>query len=42
MSADPVVVTHALGSYPVYVEPGVLARLDQLVRRSTCPGAEWP
>jgi 3-dehydroquinate synthase len=31
LSADPVVVTHALGSYPVYVEPGVLARLDRLV-----------
>ncbi len=31
MSADPVVVTHALGSYPVYVQAGALARLDQLV-----------
>jgi 3-dehydroquinate synthase len=31
MPADPVLVTHALGSYPVYVEPGILARLDQLV-----------
>jgi 3-dehydroquinate synthase len=31
MSADPVIVTHALGSYPVYVEAGALARLDELV-----------
>jgi 3-dehydroquinate synthase len=31
MYADPVVVTHALGSYPVYVEAGALARLAQLV-----------
>src|SRR5207237_10531805 len=31
--SDPVVVTHALGSYPVYVEPGGLGRLDELVRR---------
>jgi 3-dehydroquinate synthase len=27
----PVVVTHALGSYPVYVEPGVLGRLEAIV-----------
>lgn len=27
---QPVVVYHALGSYPVYVEPGALARLDRL------------
>jgi 3-dehydroquinate synthase len=33
MTVDPVVVRHALGSYPVYVEPGGLARLDELVRR---------
>jgi 3-dehydroquinate synthase len=26
----PVVVTHALGHYPVYVEPGILGRLDIL------------
>ncbi|MGH7512964.1 MAG: 3-dehydroquinate synthase [Gemmatimonadales bacterium] len=31
MTADPIVVTHALGSYPVYVEPGVLGRLEALV-----------
>jgi 3-dehydroquinate synthase len=29
----PVTVRHALGSYPVYVEPGVLARLGDLVER---------
>ena len=29
----PVLVRHALGSYPVYVEPGVLARLGDLVER---------
>ncbi len=29
--SQPVLVRHALGSYPVYVEPGALARLDQLV-----------
>jgi 3-dehydroquinate synthase len=29
----PVVVTHSLGSYPVYIEPGVLARLGKLVAR---------
>jgi 3-dehydroquinate synthase len=28
----PVVVTHALGSYPVYVESGALARLPQLIQ----------
>ncbi len=28
---QPVLVHHALGSYPVYVEPGALARLDPLV-----------
>jgi len=27
----PVIVTHALGSYPVYVETGVLGRLDRLL-----------
>ena len=31
MTAGPVVVQHALGSYPVYVEPGVLGRLELLV-----------
>lgn len=31
MTASPVVVTHALGSYPVYVEPGVLGRLEGLL-----------
>jgi 3-dehydroquinate synthase len=31
MSVDPVIVTHALGSYPVYVEPGAFGRLDGLV-----------
>jgi 3-dehydroquinate synthase len=30
-SSDPIVVTHALGSYPVYVSPGVLGRLEALV-----------
>lgn len=30
---EPVVVRHALGSYPVYVEPGVLGRLDEAVRQ---------
>jgi 3-dehydroquinate synthase len=29
---DPVTVTHTFGSYPVYVEPGVLARLPELMR----------
>jgi 3-dehydroquinate synthase len=33
MSADPVVVTHVLGSYPVYIEPGALSRLEELVRQ---------
>jgi 3-dehydroquinate synthase len=32
MAANPIIVTHALGSYPVYVEPGGLERLEQLVR----------
>jgi 3-dehydroquinate synthase len=31
MPADAVIVTHALGSYPVYVEAGALARLAELV-----------
>ena len=30
---SPVTVRHALGSYPVYVEPGVLARLGEMVER---------
>ena len=30
MSPSPIVVTHALGRYPVYVEPGVLGRLESL------------
>ncbi len=30
VGASPVTVTHALGSYPVHVEPGVLARLESL------------
>ena len=29
--SEPVVVHHALGSYPVYVEAGALSRLDELV-----------
>ncbi len=29
----PVVIGHALGSYPVYVEPGALGRLPELVTR---------
>jgi 3-dehydroquinate synthase len=32
MSLEPIVVTHAQGSYPVYVEPGGLARLNELVQ----------
>lgn len=31
VEAGPVVVTHALGQYPVYVEPGALRRLDALL-----------
>jgi len=31
VTVPPVVVTHALGRYPVYVEPGVLGRLEALV-----------
>ncbi|HEU4525362.1 MAG TPA: hypothetical protein VFR62_10075, partial [Gemmatimonadales bacterium] len=30
-------VRHALGSYPVYVEPGALARLAELVERHLAP-----
>jgi 3-dehydroquinate synthase len=32
-SASPVIVTHALGSYPVYVEPGAITQLAALVAR---------
>jgi 3-dehydroquinate synthase len=32
MSREPLIVSHALGSYPVYIEPGALARLPQLTR----------
>jgi 3-dehydroquinate synthetase len=32
-AAAPVTVTHALGRYPVYVEPGALGQLDALVTR---------
>ena len=32
VGADPVIVTHALGSYPVYVETGGLSRLEPLAR----------
>jgi 3-dehydroquinate synthase len=31
MSHPPILVKHALGSYPVYVEAGILARLDALI-----------
>ncbi len=31
VAGAPVVVTHALGRYPVYVEPGALGRLEALV-----------
>lgn len=30
---EPILVTHALGSYPVYVEAGSLARLDRLAAK---------
>src|SRR4051812_32880052 len=33
VSTRPVVITHARGSYPVYVEPRILARLGALVLR---------
>lgn len=33
MSVEPVLVTHALGGYPVYVEPGALGRLADFVLR---------
>ena len=32
MSPNPIIVTHALGKYPVYVEPGGLRRLEELVQ----------
>jgi 3-dehydroquinate synthase len=38
VAAGPVVVTHALGRYPVYVEPGGLGRLE-LLAREHLPGA---
>jgi 3-dehydroquinate synthase len=38
VAAGPVVVTHALGRYPVYVEPGGLGRLEPLAREHL-PGA---
>jgi 3-dehydroquinate synthase len=38
VAANPVVVTHALGRYPVYVEPGGLGRLEPLVAEHL-PGA---
>ena len=38
VAAGPVVVTHALGRYPVYVEPGGLGRLEPLVGEHL-PGA---
>ena len=31
MATDPVVVSHAQGSYPVYVEPGAIGHLGALV-----------
>ena len=31
MTAATILVTHALGSYPVYVEPGALARLEEFI-----------
>lgn len=33
MSASPVIVAHALGTYPVYVEPGAIGHLGALVRQ---------
>jgi 3-dehydroquinate synthase len=32
MTAEPLMVRHALGSYPVYIEPGALALLPELTR----------
>jgi 3-dehydroquinate synthase len=32
MTVDAVIVQHALGSYPVYVQPGGLGRLEELVQ----------
>jgi 3-dehydroquinate synthase len=32
MTVDAVIVRHALGTYPVYVEPGGLGRLEELVQ----------
>jgi 3-dehydroquinate synthase len=31
VTASPIIVTHALGSYPVYVEPGAMAHLEAIV-----------
>jgi 3-dehydroquinate synthase len=33
MAPESILVTHALGSYPVYVEPGGLGRLEELAHR---------
>lgn len=33
MSSRPIVVSHSLGSYPVYIESGLLGRLEEMVRR---------
>ena len=33
----PVIVRHATGRYPVYVDPGALARLPDLVERHLAP-----
>jgi 3-dehydroquinate synthase len=32
VTAPPVIVTHTLGHYPVYIEPGILGRLETLAR----------
>jgi 3-dehydroquinate synthase len=33
MSTDPLIVTHALGTYPVYIQPGIIGQLGTLVLR---------
>ena len=36
--SHPITVKHALGSYPVYVEPGILERLDSVLQQHLANG----
>ena len=42
MTSQPIKVRHQLGSYPVYVEPGILSRLAELARATSSGSPDCP